>query len=214
MFYFGCQQPMAREWGAGGENSDQRLTLPYIPNNREQEILQAEGGTICRDSSQLWQSARNWSLVVWPTSSWFKYSLSLVPGSVFFPFPEASFGNGGSLCHGYSLVSMKFILSLVEVSVSMRQHRGCGSEYYLWEGTKGPWLCLMTILLFTWSLLTIFLCSCISLLLWKFKFFYRQAEDFGARTIGSLYVLLLRRREEERKWWMWLNTIINILRNT
>ena len=42
--------------GNGGEKADQRPTLPYIPHNR-QEILQAEGGTTCRNSSQLRQSA-------------------------------------------------------------------------------------------------------------------------------------------------------------
>ena len=69
--------------------------------------------------------------------------------------------------------------------------------YSPWERTKGPWLCLMTALLFSllrlFSFVSAFLTSLIKLILWpKFSTGKRQAEDMvgggGARTIESCSV--------------------------
>lgn len=56
---------------------------------------------------------------------------------------------------------------LVGSSVSTALLTGYGYFVYSpWGGTKRPWLCLMTKLLLFLSYLTIFLCFCISSLLW------------------------------------------------
>ena len=80
----------------------------------------------------------------------FKCSLSLVAGSVCFHFFEASSGNCGSSCHGYSL----FIMYLTSSTWWEFQHLQDSlqdiAQYIItssWEGTKSPWLCLWTELL-------------------------------------------------------------------
>ena len=69
--------------------------------------------------------------------------------------------------------------------------------YSLWEGTKCPWLCLMTTsllfsVLWLFSFVSAFLTSLIKLILWlKLSMDKRQAEDtVGARTMGSCSVSL------------------------
>ena len=69
--------------------------------------------------------------------------------------------------------------------------------YSPWEGTKCPWLCLMTTpllfsVLWLFSFVSAFLISLIKLILWpKLSTDKRQAEDtVGARTVGSCSVSL------------------------
>ena len=69
LLYFGGWQP----WGGGGQQL-YRCWFPlpiYHRRIREQELLQREGGGYMqKQRSQLWQSFWNWSLLVWPVSSW------------------------------------------------------------------------------------------------------------------------------------------------
>ena len=74
----------------------------------------------------------------------------VVPGSVCSSFFEASSQNCGSLRHGYSVVIMQLTSSMWRGFPFLRdssQDMAQSVIYCSWEGTKGPWLCLMAKLL-------------------------------------------------------------------
>ena len=82
--------------------------------------------------------------------NWTELTESSVTRSVCFHFFEVQSQNWGSCCHGYSLVIMSLTFStwwgfqsLQDSSQDMAQN----IVYSPWEGTKGPWLCLITKLL-------------------------------------------------------------------
>ena len=134
---------------------------------------------------RLSQSSWNWSLVVWPAPSCFKYNLvfssSSVPGSVCSPFSEAGARNCGSLRHGYSPVIMELTPS---AWWAFRYLQDSSKNGVPWGGAKGPWLCLMSkLLLFCLVGLFSFVSAfshwnLIKLILWL-KFFHGRKAGWG-----------------------------------
>ena len=100
---------------------------------------------------------------------------------------------------------------LLGVSVSAKQLRGHGSEYYpYWGDSKCRWFCLMAKLLYYLSCLTVVLCFCIFSLLQlklffgtqgrprRIKIFYKQ-ESSGWETQGGSWGILLGYTKDKMK---------------
>ena len=123
----------------------------------------------------------------------FKCSSSSVPGSVCSHFTWSQFSELWQLMSwlqsGHRVVNC---FHLVGVSVSIRQLTGMAQNiiYSPWEGTKGPWLCLLTKLLLFCPVSLLFSASAFShfliqLILWL-KFFHRQKAGRGhGRGVGG-----------------------------
>ena len=117
----------------------------------------------------------------------FRYSNSSVVGSVCARFLEASSQDCGSLCHVpivWSSRTWRRFQYLSDSSHDVAQN----IIYSPREGTKGPWVCLLTnshclVLLNCFPLFLHFLASLIKLTLWL-KFFHRQKAGRG-RGMGK-----------------------------
>ena len=137
------------------------------------------------ETAQLWQSAWNWSSLVWPASS----LLGIQFQGQFIPI---SLRPVLRIMAAYVMAAVwwlyGWLLHLVGVSVStqdMAQNINCSP----WGGTKCSWICLMTmLLLFGFPQLFSFVCACSHFSDWiyflaSFSTNKRQAEDIaGART--------------------------------
>ena len=106
-------------------------------------------GTTCRNS-MVGSNSHLETGYQWPHQGHldgFKYSYSLVPGSVCFHFFEANSGNYGSLCHGYSLL-IRYLTSSTWWEFQYLQDSLQDMTQYIitssYEGTKSLWLCLLT----------------------------------------------------------------------
>ena len=127
----------------------------------------------------------NRSSVAWPVSSWLLWVRVIFSSKgCWFPFPEGSSENGGSLCHGAVRSSPSQLFHLVGFQYLWKSSKDVEYYHSLWGGTESPWRCLMTKLsLFcpvclSFLLLLHVFTSLIKLIIWL-EFFHRQKTGWG-----------------------------------